>query len=117
MTVLVIAEHNNQVLNVATLNAVAAASKLPADVHVLVAGHQCSGVAQAAAAVAGVAKVLNVDAAHYGHESEASCKIGINALFRGKATVVPGLMNKMSVLSMKFTPRMLQAKIMKGMMA
>lgn len=44
-------------------------------------------------------------------------KIGINALFHGKATVVPGLMNKMSVLSMKFTPRALQAKIMKGMMA
>jgi electron transfer flavoprotein alpha subunit len=67
MTALVIAEHNNQSLNVATLNAVAAATRIPGDVHVLVAGHGCGAVAQAAAQIPGVAKVLAVDAPHYAH--------------------------------------------------
>ena len=48
MASLVIAEHNNQALNAATLAAVAAASKIGGDVHVLVAGQGCAGVAQAA---------------------------------------------------------------------
>ena len=67
MSSLVIAEHNNQTLNVATLNAVAAAAKLAGDVHVLVAGHNWGGVAQAAAHAAGVSKVLCADAPHYAH--------------------------------------------------
>jgi hypothetical protein len=67
MTSLVIAEHNNQSLNVATLNAVAAAAQIPGDVHVLVVGHGCDAVVQAAAQVAGVAKVLAADAPHYAH--------------------------------------------------
>ena len=67
MTSLVIAEHNNQSLNVATLNAVAAAARIPGDVHVLVAGHGCGAVAAAAAQVPGVAKVLVADAPHYAH--------------------------------------------------
>jgi len=66
MGALVIAEHNNAKLNVATLNAVAAAAKL-GSVDILVAGHQCQTVAQAAAAVSGVGKVLVADAAHYAH--------------------------------------------------
>jgi electron transfer flavoprotein alpha subunit len=67
MSSLVIAEHNNQTLNIATLNAVAAAGKLSGEVHVLVAGHDCGAVAQAAAQAAGVAKVLCADAPHYAH--------------------------------------------------
>ena len=55
MATLVIAEHDNAVLNPATLNAVAAAAKLGAEVHVLVAGSASQAVAQAAAAVTGVA--------------------------------------------------------------
>ncbi len=65
MSVLVIAEHDNQALKVATLNTVAAAAKIGADVHVLVAGSACAGVAQAASQVAGVTKVLLADAAQY----------------------------------------------------
>ena len=65
MSVLVIAEHDNQSLKVATLNTVAAAAKIGADVHVLVAGSACAGVAQAASQVAGVTKVLLADAAQY----------------------------------------------------
>ncbi|MBC2667514.1 electron transfer flavoprotein subunit alpha/FixB family protein [Novosphingobium flavum] len=67
MTVLVYAEHDNAALKDATLAAVTAASKL-GEVHVLVAGSGCAGVAAAAAQVAGVAKVLLADDAAYAHQ-------------------------------------------------
>ena len=66
MSVLVIAEHDHASLKSATLHAVTAAVQLGAalgsDVHVLVAGHNAGAAAQAAASVAGVAKVLHADA-------------------------------------------------------
>jgi electron transfer flavoprotein alpha subunit len=65
MTVLVIAEHDSAKLKSATLNTVAAAAKIGGDIHVLVAGSQCGAAAQAAAAVAGVAKVLVADSEIY----------------------------------------------------
>ena len=65
MTTLIIAEHDNAVLKAATLNTIAAATRIGGDIHVLVAGSNCAAVAQAAAAVAGVAKVLHADAAHH----------------------------------------------------
>jgi electron transfer flavoprotein alpha subunit len=68
MTSLVIAEHDNQSLKAATLNAVTAALACGGDVHVLVAGHQASAAANAAAQVAGVAKVIHVDATHLEHQ-------------------------------------------------
>lgn len=58
MTNLVIAEHDNSSLKPATLNTVAAAAKIGGDVHVLVAGKGAVAVADAAAKVAGVTKVL-----------------------------------------------------------
>jgi electron transfer flavoprotein alpha subunit len=61
MTVLVLAEHDNATLKPATLNTVSAAAKLGDEVHVLVAGANCGGAAQAAAKVAGVSKVLVAD--------------------------------------------------------
>ncbi|MGH6885992.1 MAG: electron transfer flavoprotein subunit alpha/FixB family protein, partial [Geminicoccales bacterium] len=66
MAVLVLAEHDNQQIRKATLNAVAAARKAGGDVHVLVAGHGAGNAAKAAAQIAGVAKVLHADAAHLG---------------------------------------------------
>ena len=66
MSVLVLADHDNASLRAATLNAVTAAAQL-GEVHVLVAGHGCDGAAAAAARVAGVAKVLKVDAPSCGH--------------------------------------------------
>ncbi|WCT77766.1 electron transfer flavoprotein subunit alpha/FixB family protein [Novosphingobium humi] len=66
MTVLVWAEHDNAVLKDATLSAVSAAAKL-GEVHVLVAGLGVAGVAEAAAKIAGVAKVLVADDAAYEH--------------------------------------------------
>ncbi|MEX0583391.1 MAG: FAD-binding protein [Sneathiella sp.] len=66
MTVLVLADHDNEVLGPSTLNAVTAAAELGGDVHVLIAGNGCSAVADEAAKVAGVAKVLLVEDAIYG---------------------------------------------------
>jgi electron transfer flavoprotein alpha subunit len=67
MTSLVIAEHDNASLKPATLNAVTAAVACGGDVHVLVAGHNAAAVAQAAAQVQGVAKVLHADGAQLDH--------------------------------------------------
>ncbi|MDO5638882.1 MAG: electron transfer flavoprotein subunit alpha/FixB family protein [Neisseria sp.] len=64
MSVLIIAEHNNQQLNAATLHAVSAAAKL-GDVDVLVAGSGASAAAEQAKQVSGVAKVLLADAPYY----------------------------------------------------
>ncbi len=61
MTALVIAEHDNASLKPATLHAVTAARQCGGDVHVLVAGYNAAAAAQAAAQVAGVAKVLHAD--------------------------------------------------------
>lgn len=62
MSILVIAEHDNTQLNAATLNTVAAASRLGDDIHVLVAGSGARAVADAAAKIAGVQKVILADA-------------------------------------------------------
>ena len=67
MTILVIAEHDNASLKPATLNTVTAALQCGAVVHVLVAGFNAGAVASAAAQVAGVAKVLHIDADHLAH--------------------------------------------------
>lgn len=64
MSVLIIAEHNNQHLNPATLHAVTAATKL-GNVDLLVAGSNAAAVVEEAKQVAGVAKVLVVDAPYY----------------------------------------------------
>ncbi len=68
MSILVIADHNNQVLNGATLNVVAAAQKIGGDITVLIAGSGAQAVADAAAKVAGVSKVLLADNAAYANQ-------------------------------------------------
>ena len=65
MSVLVIAEHDNSNLKVFTLNAISAASKIDADIHVLVAGNKCENVAKEVAAVPLVKKVLHSDSPNY----------------------------------------------------
>ena len=69
MSVLVIAEHDNQSIKPATLNTIAAAQKIGGDIHVLVAGAGCAAAAEAAAKVAGVGKVKVADAAHYADQT------------------------------------------------
>ena len=68
MSILVIAEHDNKALNAATLNVVAAAQKIGGDITVLVAGAGAQAVADQAAQVAGVSKVLLADNAAYAHQ-------------------------------------------------
>jgi electron transfer flavoprotein alpha subunit len=67
MAVLVIADHDNAALKPATLNAVTAAAKL-GEIHILVAGSDAHGAAEAAAMVTGVSKVLLADAPAYAHK-------------------------------------------------
>ena len=68
MSILVIAEHDNKALNAATLNVVAAAQKIGGDITVLVAGSGAQAVADQAAKVAGVSKVLLADDAAYANQ-------------------------------------------------
>ena len=67
MSVLVLVEHDGKSIKDATLAAVTAAGKL-GDVHALVAGHNVGGMGEAAAKIAGIAKVLVADAPHLDHE-------------------------------------------------
>ena len=65
MSVLLVAEHNNKELRSFTLNAVTAASKIDSELHVLVAGKDCSDVAKKVSEISIVKKVLHVEAEHY----------------------------------------------------
>lgn len=67
MTALVVAEHGNGSLSSATSRTVTAAMAMAKEVHVLVAGQACEAVAQAAAEIAGVGKILVADDQAYGH--------------------------------------------------
>ena len=67
MSNLVIVEHDNSEVGAATLHAVTAASQIGGDVDLLVAGEGCGAVAEAAAKIAGVNKVLVADDAAFGH--------------------------------------------------
>ncbi|PZN97157.1 MAG: electron transfer flavoprotein subunit alpha [Alphaproteobacteria bacterium] len=81
MSSLVLAEHDNVDLKDATLATVTAAAALGGDVHILVAGKGAQGVADAAAKIAGVSKVLLADDATYE-----------NALAENLAPLITGLM-------------------------
>lgn len=68
MAILVIAEHSNVALGAATLNTVSAAKAIGGEIHVLVAGAGCAAVAEAAAKIDGVSKVLSADNAAFAHQ-------------------------------------------------
>tara|TARA_Y100000780_G_C13693439_1_gene420479 strand:+ start:6490 stop:7416 length:927 start_codon:yes stop_codon:yes gene_type:complete len=68
MTVLVYAEHDNVVLKSDTAKVVHAASQMDSEVHVLVAGSGCADVANQAATINGVSKVLIADSEEYKHQ-------------------------------------------------
>ena len=68
MSILVFAEHDNNNLKADTLKTVAAAQAIGGEIHLLVAGNHCQGVAQEAAKVNGVTKVLVAENAAYEHQ-------------------------------------------------
>ena len=65
MAILVVAGHDGKAVRANVANAVAAASQMGSDIHVLVAGSNCGEAAKSAAAIAGVAKVLQAEDAAY----------------------------------------------------
>ncbi len=80
MAVLVIAEHDQTNLKPGTTNAIAAATKIGGELHVLVMGEACKAAADAAAQVAGVVKVLLADASAYAHSLPENCAPLVKAL-------------------------------------
>lgn len=109
MSILVIAEHDNNALRPGVTNAIAAAQKIGGEIHVLVVGSGVAGAAKAAAAVAHVAKVWVADAPHYANvvaENLAPLVLGIaqnyshilaNASAYGK-NVLPRVAAKLDVM-------------------
>ena len=67
MSILVLAEHDGSALAPSTLNTLGAAKEIGGDIHLLVAGDSVGAIAEAAAKVEGVAKVIKVEDAAYGH--------------------------------------------------
>jgi electron transfer flavoprotein alpha subunit len=88
MACLVVAEHDNTGLKAATLNTVTAAQQCGGEVHVLVAGHQAQGAAQAAALVAGVAKVLHAEAEGLAHGLAENLAAQVVALAAGYSHIL-----------------------------
>ena len=88
MTALVIAEHDNKSIKGATLNTVTAAAACGGEVHVLVAGHGAQAAAQAAAQIAGVAKVLHADAPTFEHGLAEAVAAQVVALASGYSHLV-----------------------------
>jgi len=88
MAALVLAEHDNRRLKMATLNAVTAAHKMTDAVDLLVVGRDCSQAAGEAARISGVARVLVADAAHLGDELAEGVAEQIIALATGYSHVV-----------------------------
>lgn len=88
MTILVIAEHNNQGLKADTHKAVQAASQIGGDIHLLVAGFNCAAAAAEAATLQGVAKVLQADAAVYQHQLAENISLLVTGLAKDYQHVV-----------------------------
>ncbi len=101
MTLLVIAEHDNASLKPATRHAVSAARRIGGDIHLLVAGNDCAPVAEAAARIDGVAKVLFVDAAHYADASPEN----LTALVTGIVSSYSHVLAASSSSGKSFMPR------------
>ncbi|MED6301553.1 MAG: FAD-binding protein [Pseudomonadota bacterium] len=88
MKTLIVAEHGNQTLKAATLNAVAAAQQLGGDIDVLVVGSGCQAAADAAAAVPGVASVLLADNAAYENQLAENVSLAVADVAAGYDAVL-----------------------------
>ena len=101
MAILVIAEHDNDAVQAATLNTVTAARELGAEIDVLVAGHNCSQVGDGAAKIEGVTRVLLADHAVLEHQL-AECLAPVIA---GIATGYTHLLAPASTFGKNMMPR------------
>ncbi|MFB6348862.1 electron transfer flavoprotein subunit alpha/FixB family protein [Moraxella sp. ZJ142] len=88
MAILVYAEHDNHELKSATLSIVTAAALMGGDVHLLVAGSGCQAVADQAAKVAGVSKVLLADNAAYANQLAENVSLLVKDLAAGYSHIV-----------------------------
>ena len=88
MSVLVIAEHDNQSIKPATLNTIAAAQKIGGDIHVLVSGKGCGVAAEHAAKAVGVAKVLVADSDSLGDQLAENLAAQILAVASGYSHIL-----------------------------
>jgi len=101
MAVLLIAEHDGKQLKPGTANAVTAATQMGGDLTVLVAGKQCAEAAQAAAKIAGVARVLVCEAAHY----DGAVAENLSALVAGLASQYSHVVAPATGFGKNFMPR------------
>ena len=90
MSILVVAEHDNAALKPVTMNVIAAAKKLGGDLDVLVAGAGCKAVADQAAAIGGVKKVLLADNAAYEHQLAENLALLVAELGKNYSHVLTG---------------------------
>ena len=88
MKTLIVAEHDNQTLKAATLNAVAAAQQLSDDIDILVVGSGCQAAADAAAAVPGVASVVLADNAAYENQLAENVSLAVADVAAGYDAVL-----------------------------
>jgi len=105
MSILVIAEHDNAALKAATLNTVTAAAQLGGEVHLLVAGSGCAAAAQAAAQLAGVARVKCAEAPHYADHGAENLAALIVALVANEAQDYTHLLAPATTFGKNLLPR------------
>ena len=99
MTTLLIAEHDNASVKDATNKALTAAKALGSDVHVLVAGKDCKGAAEAASKLDGVAKVLTADGEAYAHQlAEPTAALIVSLAGAYDAIVAPATTNGKNIM-------------------
>ena len=99
MKTLIVAEHDNQSLKAATLNAVAAAQQLGGDIDVLVVGSGCQAAAEAAASVLGAASVLLADNAAYENQLAENVSLAVADVAAGyDAILAPATANGKNVM-------------------
>jgi len=101
MTILVIAEHNNASLKSDTHKVVAAATAIGGDIEILVAGANCDQVAQEAAKLTGVSKVLVADNACYEHQLAENLGLLVADLGKGYSHILAAA----STTGKNFLPR------------
>lgn len=104
MSVLVVAEHDNATLAGTTLSTITAAAQL-GEVQVLVAGHECRAVAEAAAQMQGVGKVRHCEATHYARPTAEDLAALVTDLAGGFAYVLAPA----STFGKNFLPRVAAA--------